>query len=780
MATEKTDSEPFDMPEEISGSEHDFSDDNLKPQDVLDHLRAHDDRMKSQANHWALAKAMYTTNYWKYMRGNNSASGNSEATWQNWVDVEVNRLFPIVGSYLSALYPRAQRSIVANDPASMTGDAEKAQAANNRWLAAHRIHQRVMSGIRQAIIYPGCGAKVGYSPGRGNPLDRVWMRIIPWWELVLDFDVSDPEDQRFVGHVYYQVKTKIEEEYGVEGLTGTRREDFLDRYTTTGATDHQQHGRGKRSKAKADEDAFVRVLELINLQDDIADPDDPDIIYRGRLEIYILGQGGELSKKPVWMGPLPFAKFDGTPLSHIQPLIFNHEPEFPLRGIAHSQRMLPQMQEMNAYRAFMAMSTRKDSRQYMARKGAFSADALTKITEGIEGYIAEVEADFERPLSDAMSPIPNTPLSVNIDRYMNYVEADLDRTVAQSPQARGEITKATAFEIQTVQQYTESEFGMHAALKDQWLASILRVFLRALMAAMQDTGDYAGAYEGQEVKLLGVGAMPDIGDAIGGNNAKEFEAADIAAETGEQDPPIDDDAVPPLGVSETRPKEIVQETLVLMDARDQQMTITVKDLDAEFEISFVEGGRTPLTDAAMQQNLMALMQPYMALWQTVMQGGPMAVFARNYMQVIAERFDLPRDLHPEELESKAQSAIQQQPQQQSQPGEPGQPAPQEQIVQLAQEIMQMPPEQAIEALSTLFEGDEQMSQILEQIKQAPPGEQAAMIEEILNALVQQAQGQAPPQGEQPAEQPPPVDDGAPQGGGPPGAPVQPPGPVEGV
>ena len=79
---------------------------------------------------------------------------------------------------------------------------------------------------------------------------------------------------------------------------------------------------------------------------------------------------------------------------------------------------------------------------------------------------------------------------------------------------------------------------------------------------------------------------------------------------------------------------------------------SVEDLDANFEITFVEGGRTPLSDSVMQQNLVALLQPYGVLWETATKGGPAGVFAKNYMKVLAERFDLPKDLHPEELESE--------------------------------------------------------------------------------------------------------------------------------
>jgi hypothetical protein len=47
------------------------------------------------------------------------------------------------------------------------------------------------------------------------------MRVIPWWEMVLDSDVGDSEDERFRGHVYYRPKIEVEEEYGLTDLSGT-------------------------------------------------------------------------------------------------------------------------------------------------------------------------------------------------------------------------------------------------------------------------------------------------------------------------------------------------------------------------------------------------------------------------------------------------------------------------------------------------------------------------------------------------------------------------------
>ena len=771
--------------------------DQITPNVVEDQIRAHDRTMRDGRKMWAMYKSTYMTRYWEYMAGERLPR-NPRATE---IEVEVNRLWGVLSSYLGALYPRASRAVLSQDPAGR-GDAEKAELAVNRWLSSSKINQRVMSSLRQGLLYPGAGVKVGYHSGHGSPLDRVWMRVIPWWEMLLDRDVGDVDDERFRGHVYYRPKVEVEREYGLEELAGPRRLDFLSNATIT--SDDEPKGRRSEKSALSDESAFVRVLELCNLVDTYKDPENPEIEYQGRLEIYVLGQGG-ISKEPVWVGPLPFAEPDGQPAPHVIPLIFNHEPEFPLRGIAHTARLMPQFRELNSYRSFLAMSTRKDTRQY------------------------EVESGFERPLGDSIIPIQNAPISPNIWNYVGNVENDLERVIGTSPQARGMITKATAFEVQTAMQYTESEFGMHGNIKDQWLGGLVSLVLRALIACMQDTGDSAGAYEEQDVELAEVGAQPSgdakseeaeteaeewtverikelakkagadvdgdefselaekatgknslddmrpdelaklgamlTGSAVDKEAAKSEEdeaQADAALVKGiasEQEPYVDEDAVRDLGTAEVGDVTAVQqEALVLME-RGNKIVVTAQDLDAKFEVSFIEGGRTPLTDAAMQQNLVALMEPYSALWQQSQDKGPAGVFARSYMKVIAERFDFPKDLHPEEMEAAAKAAEEEQkaqkkeqpkqpaqPQQagppQMMPGAPPQGAPpqgpppeggNQEMAQIMADIGQLPPDQALVALKQLFENDENMMQIIGEVEALPPQQQQQMIGQIIGA-----------------------------------------------
>jgi hypothetical protein len=338
------------------------------------------------------------------------------------------------------------------------------------------------------------------------------------------------------------------------------------------------------------------------------------------------------------------------------------------------------------------------------------------------------------------------------------------------------VTKATAFEIQTVQQYTESEFGMHAALKDQWLSEVVRLFLRALIAAMQSTSDYAGAFKEQDVEFATVGAQPEPGSD---GSVKEDEAQEKAKVLSElqafQAPFIDDDQAKPLGVQEVSAKEtaIVQESLKLRGSRGELIEVKVEDLDAEFDISFVEGGRTPLTDAAMQQNLVALLKPYSELWTAAQQPGPMGAFAKAYMQVMAERFEFPKDLYPEALEARAKSSGEAAA---PGPGEPKGAAPPQQMEippemqQVLGQILHTPPADALKVLRSLFSKSPQMLAALDEVAKLPLDQQAAMIEQMVTGLLQASQqgGQAPTNGNgatPPATQPTMPAEGPPVPGG---------------
>ena len=237
--------------------------DQITPKLVHQFVRGHDKYARNNRKDWSLYKHTYMTRYWEYMTGDDMPKRNRRL---REVEIEVNRLWGVITSYLSALYPRASRVVLSPDPTGK-GDPEKAEISVNRMFESRKIHERVMTALRQALLYPGAGMKVGYKQGRGNPMDRVWMRVIPIWEMLLDTEVSDTDDERFRGHLYYRPKQEVEEEYGLSDLNGVRRVDFLSG-SDTEADDYKNR---KRYEVPNDDNNFVRVLEFCNLVDHYTD-----------------------------------------------------------------------------------------------------------------------------------------------------------------------------------------------------------------------------------------------------------------------------------------------------------------------------------------------------------------------------------------------------------------------------------------------------------------------------------------------------------------------------
>ena len=234
------------------------------------------------------------------------------------------------------------------------------------------------------------------------------------------------------------------------------------------------------------------------------------------------------------------------------------------------------------------------------REAWMKQDRDAKLAEGVDGLVLKVPSDYNGSLQDVIQKIETGTISVNVQSYMALAENDLERAIGTSPNARGIVTKATAFEMQTTQLYTESEFGLHGMIKDAWLAQVVKLAQRALLAAMQNPEEGSLGEFGTEdqVALTATDAEPiddnNLEDAAFGRQALQSTKAALA---GSVAPYID--GPPKYTGGDGNVVTIRQDVLTLQD-RGEQVLVTVQDLDADFGVEFVEGGRTPMSDAAMR------------------------------------------------------------------------------------------------------------------------------------------------------------------------------------
>lgn len=656
---------------------HDFADDQLPPVAVLEHLKLHDARMKDAAKPLALIKAAYETRFWKWMADHTKGEKYS----LGGVDrIEVNKLQPAIDDYLAALYPRRLESVLQRT-VTTTGDPDRAQAVINKWVNDLKMRQRLNGAIAQALCYRGAAAKVGYDAGPEPVLQRVWCRVFPYWELVIDDSVHDPDDIRFIGHVSYKPRKEVEEKYGIT-LSGTERADFLSGTTTGAKSSKVEKARASRTgskdgQANADASAFVRVLELCNLVDSI---DEDGHVFDGRLEIYLLDEGqGDLDPtRPVWMGPLPLVRPDGRPMPHIVPLYFRTEIEHPFRGLSYAERLLPQIVEINATRSFLSQMSRRDARAYLAKDGALNDENLSALEQGKDGAIIRVKADFKGRLQDALAPIEHGRMSANLDETMALAENDLNNAKTTPTSTLGFVKNVTAEAVKATVGHSESEFGRHAEALDNFLIAILERFLAACVAAMYDVGDdsegqdetphsVGDAAEGERESpeqdrqnLLFLPGRPgprlesepppgeegeDLVDHLA-NDGSEMDEADAAIVESEG-LTLSVDAAP-------SPENAKSEaTILLFDTNDELIEVTAADLDSDFTIGFQETGRSPIANVDLRESLVKLAPMMGEFFKMMLEGGPMAAYAYGMLEVLHSKYNLPPSLHPDALLAKA-------------------------------------------------------------------------------------------------------------------------------
>ena len=581
------------------------------------------------------------------------------------------------------------------------------------------MRERILNASRQALLYKGAGAKIGYDPA-SEGLSRVWMRVFPYWEMVLDSDVHDWEDARFFGHVSYRPKQEIIEEYGLEeeDVGGSGREDYLGSYIAG-----TKRYRTSEDTSVSDNQEFVRVLEFCNLVDDFYDTDGTR--YRGRLEIYILDEGYEEGEHlPIYMGPLPLVDAKGHPMAHIVPLIFEHEPEYPYRGLAYTDQLMPQQKEINALRSFLSNASRRDARIYLARKGALDADAFTDLKSGEDGVIIEVDEQYAGNLSNVVVPIQHGTMSSNLLQTMSLADADIDRSTTISPAALGMVTKATAEEVRAVERHTDSEFGRHAEKRDLWLVQIVERVLSAYVGSFFDVGDSEGAeqhldQDGEELEQDDLDARRE---EEGLDEINKNEPQNLKESEDEED---DDEKYVPDPEPREEPQS--ENKLVLQNNTGDLIEIVSDDLDSDFKIGFAEAGRTPMADATGKSNLLNLMDRMISLYDMANRGGPMGIIGEELLRSLHDKFELPPNLHPNYIFNKIrEKGIDQQ--------ENNIEEPESEVMNSIDKLLQLAPEEAFKQLLVLTENDPKMVEIVNQAQQLPPEEQEQALQIIIKSM----------------------------------------------
>lgn len=739
--------------------------DMWNPQRVKQLVSNHDATWADRRYETELTTGIYETKFWPAYVGWGKAQGYFNDWNYTGTEIQVNRLRKMVRTYQGALYPTASRATLEADILGR-GDAQVTQAVINACWKKPYAYVTVDHVVQMALTLPGAGFKIGYDPGTANPIERVWIRPIPPWELLIDRDAPSWEDERFRGHVYQAPIQDVIQRYpklAGMNLIGTPRRDFM---TDTRSGNSGGNGDDSTNSTIAGETGsdgvnagstglFVRVLEFLNLRDCYVMPDNTST--KGRLEVYILDQGPEISGAPVFCGPLPMVDADGRSLPNIEPLLFDHEIGYPFRGLAPTKAAIPQQIELNMMRTAAAQDVRRNTRKFTFREGAIAEDELRKLTNGVD--MQGVKLDPTAP-PDAIQMLPHQAIAADTVAYTAACERDLDRQLGPSQNAQGEAIDTTAREALIIQLYAEEETKFHAKMLYGCLARVSKLLQCAVLLAGQDSGDSEGGDE--------AGALLPVGTS----EPTAYTEADAV-----NDPVEPEQKVQPAPAPRA-PKVQAFQPFPIMDG-DDRLTVTAEALTGDFHISFVESDITPVNRQTVLQFLLGPGgQRYEQMWQVAQQPGGQGMLALRMMEHTAEALNLPRDMRPKAMLAEikkdaeatapkkggkaAQFAGKAPPKEQAAPPEPPRSALLQQLQAIATALQQVPgSEDAVAAVGALAKaaqaGDRAaatsaVQAALAALPDGTPDDVRANLEALAKQLgpVAPAQGGAPTQA--PAEQ----------------------------
>jgi len=412
----------------------------------------HKEFWREKAGELKRYKDAYETKFWE-----------SEAYDTTMIRIETSDAFGYIEGFIASLFTKTPSVIVGDDIAATGGDAKLAQAASNRFLYTQREQLEIAS--RLALIYEYSALKL--CPQDSNEmLDKVSIEAIPCWEVMVDRDASDEKTSRFIGHNYFITLPEAKKKFGNKAFTPVPKQDYFDNYEPrTNLYDD--------SLANLPDDyLYVEIVELY------------DLLYD---EVYYWSPNYSGGDKVLDRASIPIRTYNDNPLPNITTLYYSRCPSKPMDGLSALARIYDQIYEKNILRTYWANAVRRDSRQYLYKEGSFDEEQLAKITAGIDGAMIGVDEDS---LAGLIQQVGVEPISSNFDRYLAYIEQDINRGSILAPFSRGEATKATATEITALAQYSASEIGKMAREKDQALERITEIYIR-LLDLLADEGETA-------------------------------------------------------------------------------------------------------------------------------------------------------------------------------------------------------------------------------------------------------------------------------------------------
>ena len=411
-------------------------------------LAAHTDYWSRQQQEMSRYKAAYLTDFYK-----DKDAGNQ-------IKIETADAYAYIEGFIASLFSKSPAVEIGAD-AQGKGDKTLAKVVANRFLFEQKTQCELAS--RMALIYPQSYIKL-YPKDAKNILDRVGIRALSPWDVIVDRDASSWDEQRFVGHIYFETVAEMNKRFGRKKWIPVKKEDYFK--STPSNNDNNSVSDGSDLP---DQFLYCKVIELYDFVSNKLYFWTPNIQNTDRL----------LSDEEI-----PLTRASGEFTSPLVPLYYSRVPDQPLDGISAMKRIYDQVYEKNILRSFWANAVRRDTRQFLVREGAIDEEALAKITSGIDGAMIPVDAEN---LAGLISIVPSIPISTNHSIYLNQIDLDLAKGSVMAPFTRGEASKSSATEIAALAQYTASEIGRLARERDGMIEQIAELYIRIIGLISEDS-----------------------------------------------------------------------------------------------------------------------------------------------------------------------------------------------------------------------------------------------------------------------------------------------------
>ena len=416
---------------------------------------------------------------------------------RNDVIIEPAAAHAVIEGYIASLYPKAPAVIVGPD-AKQQGQPEIVEGVVNRFL--YDQSEVIERAMKNALVYPFSFLKLALLPEAESIIDQIEMKPVFCWDVVIDFDADKFESSRYVGHRYWLPISTARQRFPGVKFKGELKRNYLNTTEAKPVKGTPLSGSGILS--------YVEIYEIYDLMNDHL------IFFSDNLE--------RTDKIIERVSPIPFRKYNGAPLSPLVPIYFSQAIDVPLQGESTLRRVYDSIVELINLRTVWANGIRKEARQMIARKGALDEEAKAIFSENRDGAILEVEALPGESIVGAIQTIPVVGLSPDFSVYESLIERDLSTGTMMGSFARGNLSaSASATEIAAITQYTSSELGKMARVRDRFIEYLAEVYasMTAFLLLTSDKDKETITFNGKVYTI-------DAADFIG---KFRFSAADQAS-----------------------------------------------------------------------------------------------------------------------------------------------------------------------------------------------------------------------------------------------------------